>query len=475
MKKLIFLIGFIIVVLQQLSGQVPQKFSYQAVLRNADGTVIANQTVSIKITLHEKESTGTVVYTEEHSVVINNGQGIVSIFIGGGAVLSGTFATIPWSESIFMQVDVKKADQITYQTIGTSQILSVPYALAAGNVKEVKPQPGAIDGDPIFAVRNSKNEIVFAVYENGATVNIAKGAKGAKGGFAVGGLTSKSNVAGLNFLNITTDSTRIYIDDFPTGKGAKGGFAVGGLTGQGKSVGKDYFKVTPDTSFFSTNIFTTSNIISTGNISSGGGIASAPVTDIEGNIYQTVKIGTQTWMKENLKTRKYSDGTPIDPMSVQAYNNTSNIDTVNNYGLLYTSSAAISNQTLNVCPDMWHIPNQNEWDSLMIYVGGPYWSISPIITGLKLMEPGVTTDLTGFWDKNLYPNNASGFSARPAGSGSPSTTWFFYNIGSIAEWWVQGNGQGVMLDGNTGEVRYTAASINAFSIRCIKGAPMPSK
>ena len=112
------------------------------------------------------------------------------------------------------------------------------------------------------------------------------------------------------------------------------------------------------------------------------------VTDIDGNVYQTVTIGAQTWMAENLRTTRYADGTPItngtlnDPYSYQGscyyiYEN----DPLNasTYGLLYTWWGATNTQGIfytypdgiqGACPTGWHIPNQYEKDVLIDCLGG---------------------------------------------------------------------------------------------------------
>lgn len=497
MKKVIFFTAIFLVALQQVAGQVPQKFSYQAVLRNADGTVFANQTVSIKITLHQKTVDGAEVYTEEHSVTIDNGQGIVSLFIGGGTVLSGTFATIPWSETIFIQVDVKTAGQAEYQTIGTSQIVSVPYALHAlsadnaiqgagvlgqtvlyngtqwvgnnrltvsDNSVGVLPSSVREKNQAIFAVLNSANDTVFAVYENGVTVNISDGVKGSRGGFAIGGLTNKAT-AGVEYLRITPDSARIYIDDTPTTKGSRGGFAIGGLTNQAKSVTKDYFKVTPDTSYFTTTLFAESNIISTGTISTAAGVISDTLLkDVDGNTYKTVKIGNQIWMQENLKVTKYS----VDSSAIASYDMYSpSTDTLLNYGSMYSISATTS--ILNVCPDGWHVPTDADWTELLVFVGGNEWVNSSVTTGLKLIEP------SPLWLYPINANNVTGFSGRPGGSATIAGNCYYNGIGTEGNWWRLGQGS-IRLDGITGSVGNTGYMTGAaYSVRCLKGAPLPSK
>lgn len=93
--------------------------------------------------------------------------------------------------------------------------------------------------EPLFEVKNSAGDVIFAVYENEVKVNFKESAKGVKGGFAVGGL-SGTKADPVEYMRITPDSVRIYIDDSGT-KGVKGGFAVGGLSGT--KGGNQYFKL----------------------------------------------------------------------------------------------------------------------------------------------------------------------------------------------------------------------------------------
>ena len=507
MKSTLLSIAILCVMVFQGIGQIPQKISYQAVLRSADGSVIASQAVDIKISLRKTATNGTIVYSETFNQT-TSALGLVNLVIGGGDAVS--FAAIPWNENIYIQTEVKKSSESTFMDLGTSQILSVPYALTAGNIKEVKSIPGSNVDDPIFVVKNKDGQIVFAVYQDGVQINIDDKAliKGARGGFAVGGLSQSKGISkeylritpdsariyindsnakgarggfavgglsqskGINqeYLRITPDSTRIYINDSNT-KGARGGFAVGGLS-QTKGNNKDYFKVTKDTSFFKTTLYTESNIISTGTVSTGAGTLSSELIDIETNKYKTIKIGNQVWMKENLRVTKYSDGTPMDPNSeVAVYNLTTNTDTLTNFGRLYSQTAILSGK--NVCPTGWHVPTDADWNVLLAFVGGPNWQNDRLITGLKLMEPG-TTATGGLWNvQAIAATNVSGFTGRPGGQGYHSAGWVsFVNMGLIGNWWSYVDAAAAdryTLDGNTGEVsRGEGTPGEGYSVRCIK-------
>ncbi len=466
--KRVVVIALLIVAMLQTMGQVPQRFSYQAVLRNTDGTVLVNQAVNIKISLHKTEVAGTVVYSEVHSTTTSN-VGVISLPIGGGVVENGTFASIPWNENIFIQVDVKKTGESTYVTMGTSQILSVPYAITAGNVKEVTSSAAATTDDPIFVVKNKDGKIVFAVYQGGVRIYVDDAAtKGARGGFAIGGITNqgKSDVLS-NIMFVDSDSTRINFKENAT-KGARGGFAIGGITNQGKSSSNStYFKVKKDSTYFNNTIYAQADIVTTGVINSGVGVSSTEITDYDGNTYKTVQIGSQTWMKENLKAIHFLDGTAIPSDSVLVYNGTTNTDTINNYGRLY--SYYVVDNPLNVCPSGWHVPTIAEWKTLMAFVGGANWQNSTVavIASLKDTTSGVWTT------SNIIGSNNTGFTARPAGQATYYPGWSYNGMGDMATWWGNNNSVPAYvsieeLTGPTLKAGSEGSNSDARSIRCIK-------
>lgn len=119
------------------SAQAPNLFKYQAVARDVAGDVLANQSVGFEISILQNSSGGTSVYTETHAVTTNQ-HGLANLSIGGGAVVSGTFNTIDWGNAIyFLQVKMDASGGTAYVLMGSSQLLSVPYALNAKTVSEV--------------------------------------------------------------------------------------------------------------------------------------------------------------------------------------------------------------------------------------------------------------------------------------------------------------------------------------------------
>lgn len=168
------------------------------------------------------------------------------------------------------------------------------------------------------------------------------------------------------------------------------------------------------------------------------GLQAQTVKDFDGNVYNTVTIGTQVWMEENLKTTKYNDGTAIPNIKVDStwaslttgaycdYLNTPNNSTI--YGKLYNwyvidnnaATKVSGNGGKNVCPTGWHVPSDLEWATLKTYLGGDS------VAGGKLKETGATHWVNPNWGAT----NESGFTALPGGCR--------YYYGAFTRMWDEG-------------------------------------
>ncbi|MBK7965765.1 MAG: fibrobacter succinogenes major paralogous domain-containing protein [Bacteroidetes bacterium] len=142
------------------------------------------------------------------------------------------------------------------------------------------------------------------------------------------------------------------------------------------------------------------------------------ITDIDGNIYNTITLGTQIWTKENLKTTRFSNGDSIATTSLPINNDSTSIfqwpynqDSLNIpvYGRLYTWYAVTDIR--NVCPAGWHVPSEAEWMSLANFLGGD------TLAGDKMKETG-----TSHWLSTTGTvTNSSDFTALPGGGrGNPT-------------------------------------------------------
>jgi uncharacterized protein (TIGR02145 family) len=195
------------------------------------------------------------------------------------------------------------------------------------------------------------------------------------------------------------------------------------------------------------------------------------ISDIDGNVYNAITIGTQTWMKENLKTTKYNDGTYIPLVT----DNTawSNLSTVaycwydndkatykSTYGALYNWFTV---NTGKLCPLGWHVPTDAEWTILSNYLGDEN------VTGNKLKEAG-----TLHWNTpNTGATNETGFTGFPGGDRVGIS---FNNVGMYGTWWsasVNMNDSEMawyreMYYGNQYLRRGFYLKRVGFSVRCIK-------
>ena len=112
-------------------SQAPQMFRYQAVARDVSGAILADQPVGFQIRILQGSSSGVAIYVETHAATTNE-FGLVNLIIGNGSVTAGDFGTIDWgADSYYMEVAMDASGGSSYIVMGTSQLLSVPYALYA--------------------------------------------------------------------------------------------------------------------------------------------------------------------------------------------------------------------------------------------------------------------------------------------------------------------------------------------------------
>jgi len=147
MKKIITICAAILMT-ASLWAQSPEKMSYQAVVRDGTNNLVSSTTVGMQISILQGSASGTTVYVETQ-IPTSNANGLVSIEIGSGTVVSGTFNTIDWANGpYFIKTETDPTGGTSYTITGTSQFLSVPYALHAKTAESVT---GTItETDPIF-------------------------------------------------------------------------------------------------------------------------------------------------------------------------------------------------------------------------------------------------------------------------------------------------------------------------------------
>ncbi|MDX9880831.1 MAG: fibrobacter succinogenes major paralogous domain-containing protein [Prolixibacteraceae bacterium] len=218
------------------------------------------------------------------------------------------------------------------------------------------------------------------------------------------------------------------------------------------------------------------------------GVQAQPVKDVDGNEYKTVKFGGQVWMAENLKTTKYSDGTAIANVTGDStwaelttpsycwYNNDS--AAYIKYGALYNwyATDATSNQNRNICPEGWHVPTDEDWKILALYLGNNGYAFEgerrDIAKAMAASSGWKAHDITGNVGHDQASNNSSGFTALPGGY--RNFLGKFNYVGTYAYWWSS-----TESSGSKGWYRFihsyysylgrnNFSKQNGFCIRCLQ-------
>jgi len=218
------------------------------------------------------------------------------------------------------------------------------------------------------------------------------------------------------------------------------------------------------------------------------GFETGTVTDIDGNVYKTVKIGNQWWMAENLRVTHYATGDPIPNVTDNtewknlttgawcAYKNDDN--NIETYGLLYNWYAI--NDSRNIAPAGWHVPTDEEWKELEMHLGmsqseaGGIGCYRGTDEGGKMKATGTIENGDGLWyAPNTGATNESGFTALPGGFRSCSYG-SFGGIGSEGYWWSATEYSSAValhrfLCYNHSEVyRGNIRKQAGFSVRCVR-------
>jgi hypothetical protein len=270
MKKISLLIGTLLLAGISLA-QAPQKMSYQAVIRNSSNNLVESSPIGMRISILQGSATGTPVYVETQSTS-TNANGLVSLKIGNGAVVSGALSTIDWSlGTYFIKTESDITGGTNYTITGSTELLSVPYALYAENSGTPGPQGPqgiqGIQGDPgvIGATGATGNGIASTVdnldgtftltYTDGTTFTTSnltgpqgiqgiqgtQGIQGPQGNQGIQGLTGDTGPIGPQGIQGLTGNAGPVGPAGPTGPtgpvGPSGAVGATGAAGQGVPTG----------------------------------------------------------------------------------------------------------------------------------------------------------------------------------------------------------------------------------------------
>ena len=237
-------------------------------------------------------------------------------------------------------------------------------------------------------------------------------------------------------------------------------------------------------------VFITLGIAALLSLSASAQQSCGTVKDYDGNSYATVQIGSQCWMKENLKTTKYADGTSISRGSSDSYdvaywyypNNKSSKKAT--YGLLYNWKAVMRNSSSSsanpsgvqgICPDGWHVPSDAEWTQLTNYVSSQSENVCGNDEDYIAKALASTTGWSHSSDNcdvgnRPSSNNATGFSAVPAGGYYGIYNYFGYNANfwSATENFSSYAYSRHIYYSNANVYRYYYSKDYGFSVRCLR-------
>jgi hypothetical protein len=257
MKKLYTLLASFLITLT-LFAQAPEKMSYQAVVRDANNALIMNQAVGMKIQILQGSVSGTTVY-EETQTPTSNDNGLVTLEIGTGTIVSGMFGTIDWSTGpYFIKTETDPTGATNYTISGTSQLMSVPYALYAkksGNGAGPQGPAGAdgtngIDGQDGATGATGPAGADGIDGQDGATgATGPAGADGIDGQDGATGATGPAGADGIDGQDGATGATGPAgadgIDGQDGATGATGPAGADGIDGQDGAVGPQGLSGTP--------------------------------------------------------------------------------------------------------------------------------------------------------------------------------------------------------------------------------------
>jgi uncharacterized protein (TIGR02145 family) len=560
-KSMLLLVVFFIFTSVALKAQSPQKINFQSIVRNTNGVIVSNKSVSFKITILSGSTTGTPVYSETH-LKTTDAIGLVSLQIGSGTVSSGIFSSLNWGNaSHFIKLEADFTGGNTYVTLGTQELMSVPYAMYAA-----KTDTTSLNLTNRFAEKAPVNNPSFTGTVGGidkSMVGLGDVNNTSDASKPVSTATQAALDAKVNILD-TSSMLSKYLRkaDFPSGSsaneilywnGTKWISLSPGTTGQAlimSSTGLQWGCIitnsaaSPSTtpSLVATTPLTPITIATTGATGIGsatglpagvtavwladvitisgtptasgtfnytipltGGCGSVSATGIitvtpapcpatityNSHAYKAVELGAQCWMAENLRTRKYNDGTdiPFDASggtsgndsdqtqtwsalrygahTIYRHDSTPTTGNLAKYGYLYNWYAVKGitsgeTPTKNICPDGWHVPTGSDWNKLVKSLDSEADTISGI--------PKVQSTTAG---TILKSTGSGGFSALLGGFRADNDGAFNSINGGAFYWSATEVPGGVeyryLYSGSIGSVLKTGGSKPVgMSVRCLR-------
>jgi len=356
-------------------AQAPQKISYQAVARQASGAIISNAPIGVKFIIYQGSVGGTISYEETHNTNTNQ-FGLFTLFIGGGSPSIGAFNTINWAAGpYFIETQIDPLGGTSYYSIGTQQLMSVPYALYAEKAGNSSPTP-TITGNGLAIVTPTTGSLFSVAVPTPAL----------------------SYVSGTNVLSLTQGTAVTTATLNSPGSNTISITGLGATTVTPNGVGNIFTINTPSYSA-GTGISISSGIITNTATSTTPTITGAGATTVSG-IYPNLTINTPT-------TQSYSAGAGIS-----------------------ISSGIITNTASSVTPTLVAGPNMivNPILASNSYtVSSPNYSLSTPSNTVLLLSNGVNNSTA------IIPTQSLSLSGSTLTSGIPTNS---INLATLPSLWT---------------------------------------
>lgn len=519
MKKIISIAFLMLMTVMTMAQN--QKISYQMVVRNAANEIVPN-TSGVEVTISLLDANNGIMYSEKHTLTTDV-NGLISCFIGDGDLLSGEYNNVVWENA---SIETKLLVPGETEVSATQKLGFLPHALYAKNLnfqflEDYLNAHGYLDSLSLRdSIANILNDFPYntSAYVNdanyltevlemqvlslvGDTLYISNG------NHIVLPANFNGDYNSLTNTPLIPDSTSQMFNDAGFLTPADMPDTVSRFQNDAGYLTKDSLTdLVNHLSEMLKTYDTLSNLIEqfsqlADSLNKGirlldslhPCLAHPTVTDAENNVYHTLQIGEQCWLKENLRSTEYADGTPIalgDTISdsvAYRYYPLGNADNVAQYGYLYNwkavmnSAPAVNGPASGVqgpCPTGWHVPTLDEWNTLLTYVASveQYRCDGTAANIAKALAAG-----TGWKNSladcaignNLNENNATHFSMLPAGCYNSDNE--FEAFSERAYFWTTtqngvGTAESFVFEYTTPHL-YMQDSHNqteAYSLRCVK-------